>query len=134
MRRRTDYGGGDDAALVELLAGDITWRVPGRNRIAGVYCGHGRGVGLLRSSRDLAGSRFRMHRKDILVGEGDLLAALIDGTPTIVGEVRQWATVGLYDVHRGRAHSGLPAGAARPARVRRDLVGLCTLSREPSRP
>lgn len=30
------YGGGGDALLSELLAADVTWTVPGDNRIAGV--------------------------------------------------------------------------------------------------
>jgi hypothetical protein len=29
------YGGGDSAALAELLAPDITWTVPGNNQIVG---------------------------------------------------------------------------------------------------
>jgi len=51
-----------------------------------------------RHRRDLAGATFRMHRKDILVGEGRRLAALTDGTATLAGRARQWSTVGLYDV------------------------------------
>ncbi len=92
------YGGGDDAPLGELLAADITWAVPGDNRIAGVYHGVDEVFAYFRRRRDLAGATFQMHRKDILVGEGDRLAALTDGTATIAGEDRQWSTVGLYDV------------------------------------
>ncbi len=38
-----------------------------------------------------------MHRRHILVGEGDRLAALTDGTATIDGRQRRWSTVGIYD-------------------------------------
>ena len=33
------YAGGSGAALEQLLAPDITWTVPGDNRIAGTYRG-----------------------------------------------------------------------------------------------
>ena len=41
------YGGGDDSALRELLAPDVTWTVPGRNAIAGAYRGRRGGARLL---------------------------------------------------------------------------------------
>lgn len=39
-----------------------------------------------------------MHRRDVLVGEGNRIAALTDGTATIMGQERRWSTVGIYDV------------------------------------
>jgi hypothetical protein len=39
-----------------------------------------------------------MERHDVLVGDGDRLAALTDGTATIRGVEHRWSTVGLYDV------------------------------------
>ena len=92
------YGGGDGAALTELLTSDVAWSVPGNNRIAGSYHGLAEVFAYFRHRRDLAGATFRMHRKDILVGEGRRLAALTDGTATLAGRARQWSTVGLYDV------------------------------------
>jgi len=92
------YGGGDGAALTELLTSDVAWSVPGNNRIAGSYHGLAEVFAYFWHRRDLAGATFRMHRKDILVGEGRRLAALTDGTATLAGRARQWSTVGLYDV------------------------------------
>lgn len=43
-----------------------------------------------------------MHRRDVLVGDGDRLAALVDGSATIRGVDHRWSTVGLYDVADGR--------------------------------
>lgn len=96
------YGGGSDAALEALLADEITWTVPGDNPIAGTYRGRDEVFDYFRRRRDLAGGTFRMERKDVLVGEGERIAALTDGVATIGGEERRWSTVGLYDVAGGR--------------------------------
>ncbi len=41
---------------------------------------------------------FRLQRRDVLVGDGDRIAALTDGRATIAGAEHHWSTVGLYDV------------------------------------
>ncbi|MEA2304741.1 MAG: hypothetical protein QOH43_2021 [Solirubrobacteraceae bacterium] len=92
------YAGGSAAALRRLLAPDITWTVPGDNRIAGTYRGPDQVFDYFRRRRDLADHTFRMERHDVLVGDGDRLAALTDGTATIRGVEHRWSTVGLYDV------------------------------------
>jgi hypothetical protein len=43
-----------------------------------------------------------MHPLDVLVGEGDHVAALTDGSATIDGVERRWSTVGLYRIEGGR--------------------------------
>lgn len=96
------YAGGDGSALRDLLAPDITWTVPGRNAIAGTYRGADEVLGYFTRRRALADSTFRMHRRDVLAGEGDRVAALTDGTATIGGRERTWSTVGLYDVRDRR--------------------------------
>ncbi len=48
--------------------------------------------------RDLATGTFRMHRRDVLSGEGNRIAALTDGTATINGRKHEWSTVGLYEI------------------------------------
>jgi ketosteroid isomerase-like protein len=92
------YADGSGAALKRLLAPNITWTVPGENRIAGTYRGVEGVFGYFRRRRDLAGRTFRMKRRDVLVGDGDRLAALTDGFATIRGVARRWSTVGLYHV------------------------------------
>jgi ketosteroid isomerase-like protein len=96
------YAGGGPVALVQLLAPDIAWSVPGKNRIAGTYRGLDEVLGYFTRRRDLAERTFRMKRRDVLVGNGDRIAALTDGFATIGGEEHCWSTVGLYDVMDGR--------------------------------
>lgn len=49
-------------------------------------------------NRDIAGRTFQMKRRDVLVGDGDRVAALTDGVATIRDTTHRWSTVGLYDV------------------------------------
>ena len=92
------YAGGVATALRELLTADITWTVPGDNRIAGTYRGLDEVFGYFWRRRDIADRTFQMNRLDVLVGEGDRIAALTDGVATIGGVDHHWSTVGLYDV------------------------------------
>ena len=96
------YAGGSEAALRKLLVADITWTVPGDSPIAGTYRGLEEVFDYFRRRRELAGRTFRMQRRDVLVGEGDRVAALTDGTATIGGVERRWSTVGLYEVADAR--------------------------------
>ena len=77
-----------------MLTEDIVWVVPGRNAIAGEYHGLDAVLDYFTRRRDLAERSFRMHPGDLLVGEGDHVAALTDGTATIDGVERHWSTVG----------------------------------------
>jgi uncharacterized protein len=92
------YAGGSGAGLHELLAVNVTWTVPGDNRIAGTYRGLEEVLEYFRRRRDLAGHTFQMKQRDVLVGDGDRLAALVDGFATIRDVDHRWSTVGLYDV------------------------------------
>jgi ketosteroid isomerase-like protein len=96
------YAGGSGAGLKQLLTPSITWTVPGDNRIAGTYCGLEEVFGYFRRRRDLADRTFQMKRRDVLVGEGDRVAALTDGSVTIRGVDHSWSTVGLYEVVDGQ--------------------------------
>ena len=96
------YGGGGDAALRALLAPEISWTVPGDNSIAGIYEGIDAVFGYFERRRDLADGTFRMTRRDVLVGDGERIAALTDGEATIAGQARRWGTVGLYEIRDDR--------------------------------
>ena len=91
------YGGGDNQALRALLHPEITWTVPGSSPIAGTYRGATEVFAYFTRRRDRAARTFRMHRRDVLAGEGTRIAALTDGTASIDGAERGWSTVGLYD-------------------------------------
>jgi uncharacterized protein len=92
------YAGGSGAALERLLTPAITWTVPGDNAIAGTYSGLEEVFGYFRRRRELAGHTFQLQRRDVLVGDGDRVAALTDGLATIGGVDHRWSTVGLYHV------------------------------------
>jgi ketosteroid isomerase-like protein len=92
------YAGGFGAGLERLLAPNVTWTVPGDNRIAGTYRGLEEVFGYFRRRRELADHTFQMKRRDVLVGDADRLAALTDGFATIRGIDYRWSTVGLYEV------------------------------------
>jgi ketosteroid isomerase-like protein len=96
------YAGGPSAPLRELLADDIVWSVPGHNAIAGVYVGIDAVMRYFARRRDLARNTFRMHPGEVLVGDGDHVAVLTDGTATIDGMQRRWSTVGLYRLRDGQ--------------------------------
>ena len=90
------YAGGDAEPLRALLAPDIEWHVPGANAIAGDYRGIDAVMAYFARRRDHAARSFRMHPGDVLVGDGDRVAVLTDGTATIAGREERWSTVGLY--------------------------------------
>ena len=92
------YGGGSDAALRALLDAGITWTVPGCSPIAGTYRGLEQVFAYFTRRRDRAAGSFRMHRRDVLAGDGTRIAALTDGSASISGAEHSWSTVGLYDV------------------------------------
>jgi uncharacterized protein len=90
------YAGGPREPLHEVLTEDIVWVVPGRNAIAGEYHGLDAVVDYFTRRRELADHSFRMHPGDLLVGDGDHVAVLTDGTAMIDGVEHRWSTVGLY--------------------------------------
>jgi ketosteroid isomerase-like protein len=90
------YGGGALGPLRAMLADDITWTVPGRNAIAGIYSGAREVIEYFERRRDLAQRSLRLHPVELLVGEGQTVASLTDGTATIGGTEHRWSTVGLY--------------------------------------
>jgi ketosteroid isomerase-like protein len=96
------YSGQDSSAVRTVLTDDIEWHVPGANAIAGDYHGIDAVLDYFTRRRDLARGTFRMHPRDVLVGEGDHVAALTDGTATIDGVEHSWSTVGLYRLRGDR--------------------------------
>ena len=96
------YAGDDASAVRKVLTDDIAWHVPGTNAIAGDYRGIDEVLDYFARRRELADRTFRMHPRDILVGDGDRVAALTDGTAVIDGIERQWSTVGLYRIREER--------------------------------
>jgi ketosteroid isomerase-like protein len=96
------YAGGEEAPVRALLTDDVYWHVPGRNAIAGDYHGIDAVLAYFRRRRDLVDRTLRLHPGDVLVGDGDHIAALTDGTAVVGGVERCWSTVGLYQVRAGQ--------------------------------
>ena len=92
---REFYAGGDSAPLRTLLTEDVEWHVPGTNAIAGDYRGIEAVLEYFQRRRELSGRTFRMHPREVLGGD-EHVAVITDGTVTIDGLERSWATVGLY--------------------------------------
>ena len=90
------YAGGDPEPLRALLTEDVVWTIPGDNAIAGEYRGVPAVFDYFRRRRALAGDTLQLHPGDVLVGEGDHVAALVDGTACLDGVAHRWSTVGLY--------------------------------------
>lgn len=85
-----------------LLCPDVVWHVPGRTPIAGDHDGIENVIAYMLRRRDLANRTFRMHRRELLVGEGEHFAALTDGSAVIAGRAREWSTIGLYRLRGDR--------------------------------
>jgi ketosteroid isomerase-like protein len=96
------YAGGPREPLREVLTEDIVWTVPGTNAIAGEYRGLDAVIDYFTRRRELADRSLRMHPGELLVGDGDHVAALTDGSATIGGVERRWSTVGLYRLREDR--------------------------------
>ena len=92
---REFYAGGESAPLRKLLTDDVEWHVPGASAIAGNYRGIDAVLEYFRKRRELSGRTFRMHPREVLAGD-EHVAVITDGTVTIDGLERSWATIGLY--------------------------------------
>jgi hypothetical protein len=96
------YAGGDTEPVRDVLTGDVSWHVPGSNAIAGSYRGIDEVIGYFLRRRALADNTFRLHPGEVMVGDGEHVAALTDGTAVIGGIDRRWSTVGLYRIRGER--------------------------------
>jgi hypothetical protein len=90
------HRGGSGGELRRRLDVRVMWHVPGVNAIAGAYSGIDEVMEYFARRRALTGCTFRTHRRDVLTGDGDLIAARTDGIARIADEEHRWSTVGLY--------------------------------------
>jgi hypothetical protein len=98
--QRDFYLGGPEEPLRDVLTEDVVWSVPGRNAIAGRYVGIAEVIAYFARRREIASRSFVMRASDILVGEGEHVAALTEGRAVLAGVERRWWTVGLYRLRR----------------------------------
>src|SRR6478752_2815648 len=89
------YAGGAVGPVVELLAEDVVWHVPGRSPIAGEHRGTAAVVEYFERRRRLADATMRMQPGEV-ISEGDSVAQFVTGTAVLGGEEVSWQTIGAY--------------------------------------
>lgn len=99
LHRRQDemYAGGSVDSVVELLAGDIVWHVPGHSPIAGDHRGVEQVIAYFELRRQLANTTMRMRPGEV-ISTGDAVAQFVEGSDTLDGEQVSWETFGIYRV------------------------------------
>lgn len=91
------YAGGSLDPVLELLAPDIVWHVPGRSPIAGDHRGPRQVSDYFERRRRLARATMRMHPGE-LISEGGAVAQFVAGSATVDGAEVSWQTIGVYRV------------------------------------
>ena len=91
------YAGGPVDAVVELLAEDIVWHVPGHSPIAGDHRGVPQVIEYFERRRRLASATMRMHPGE-LIADGEAVVQLVDGSAELGGKTVEWRTAGVYRV------------------------------------
>jgi ketosteroid isomerase-like protein len=99
------YAGGSIDPVVELLAGDIIWHVPGKSPIAGDHRGVAQVLDYFERRRRLANATMRM-RPGEAICEGDAVAQFVEGSAVLDAERVTWKTIGVYrvDIEHRRIH------------------------------
>jgi ketosteroid isomerase-like protein len=96
-RQGAMYAGGPVDPVVELLAGDIVWHVPGRSPIAGDHRGVEEVIAYFERRRELSSATMQMHPGEA-IATGDAVAQLVEGSATLDGQRVSWQTFGIYCV------------------------------------
>jgi ketosteroid isomerase-like protein len=95
------YAGGSIDPVLQLLAEDIVWHVPGTSPIAGDHRGHSAVRAYFARRRELAQATMHMFPGPVLA-EGDAVVQLVDGSAELGRERVRWQTAGVYRLHAGR--------------------------------
>jgi len=96
-------GDGDRSELAALLRPDVIWVVPGASEIdAGTYRSVGEVLDYFERRRACSHNSMRVIRRDALVGNCNLVAAVTDGVRIFGGEIVSWRTVELYRITANR--------------------------------
>jgi uncharacterized protein len=100
-RQGAFYVGGPLEPLVELLAQDIRWHVPGTSPIAGDHRGRDAVLAYFERRRAIARGTMRMTVRDSLVDD-EAVVELVDGSARLRGSSVTWRTVGVYRIRNGQ--------------------------------
>jgi ketosteroid isomerase-like protein len=95
------YAGGPIDPVLQLLAEDIVWHVPGTSPIAGHHRGHSAVRAYFALRRELVQATMGMFPGPLLA-EGGAVVQLVDGSAELGGERVRWQTAGVYRVEAER--------------------------------
>jgi ketosteroid isomerase-like protein len=95
------YSGGPVDPVVELLASDIVWHVPGSSPIAGDHCGSEQVIAYFELRRRLASATMRMRPGESMAA-GDAVVQFVEGSAVLAGRRVSWQTLGAYRVDAAR--------------------------------
>jgi ketosteroid isomerase-like protein len=96
------FAEGDVPAVLALFSPDITWHVPGRNPLTGVYTGHDEVVGFFGMLAERSDGTFNLDVHDILDNGDDKVVVLVTENATRNGD-----SVAFEAVHVWRMEDGL---------------------------
>jgi ketosteroid isomerase-like protein len=94
------YAGGAIEPVLELLAPDVVWHVPGRSPIAGDHAGHQGVARYFELRRGLVDSTMLMSPGEAICS-ADSVAQFVEGEGAAGGEQVRWQTVGAYRIEGG---------------------------------
>jgi hypothetical protein len=99
-RQNRFYAGGEQDAVAEMLAPDVSWHVPGQSAIAGDHRGREAVLRHFARRRELADRTFRIEVRGVLADDerGVILAG---GEVELGGERFTWGTVGIFRLADG---------------------------------
>jgi 2'-5' RNA ligase len=95
------YAGGTADDLIDVLADDVVWHVPGRSRIAGEHRGRDAVLAYLGLRRQMTDATFRVSVHGLATIAGRVVQ-LAGGRAEREGRELAWETVGIFRVREGR--------------------------------
>jgi uncharacterized protein len=96
------FARGDIPAVLQVLADDVFWHVPGRGPLSGDYRGHADVLGFFNHFMRLSGGTFRIHIEDMLANDRRVLVLVTESAQR--GD-RKWSSpqVHAWTMENGKA-------------------------------
>jgi len=99
------FAAGDVAAVLAVLADDITWRVPGRHPLSGVYTGPDEVLGFFGGLAGRSGGTFAITLDNVLDDRDGTVAALVTERGERGGMQLTTSAIHVWRILDGRATS-----------------------------
>jgi ketosteroid isomerase-like protein len=98
----TAFAQGDIPTVLQILAEDILWHVPGRGPLSGDYKGHEAVLGFFKHFMELSSGTFRIQVEDVLANEARVIVLV---TESAERNGRKWSSpqVHAWTVKGGKA-------------------------------